>query len=99
MAEVKVCFGAVVSHKDLAVLKRRHRAGIDVNVRVELHHLDLHPARFKQTSDTRRRKAFAQTGNYAACYENVFGHRFGFTFQVSSLSNYLKPETCNLKLI
>jgi len=32
MAEVEVGFGAVVEHINLAVLKRAHRAGIDVEV-------------------------------------------------------------------
>src|ERR1044072_2245198 len=35
VAQVEVCFGAVVGDKNLAVLKWRHRAGIDVDVRIE----------------------------------------------------------------
>ena len=37
VAEVEVGLGAVVGHEDLAVLVRAHRAGIHVDVRVELH--------------------------------------------------------------
>ena len=99
MAEVEVGLGAVVGHKDLTVLKRRHRTRIDVDVRVELHHLDLHPARLEQTADARRRKAFAKTRNNTAGYENVFGHMFIFTFHVSGLSADLRPQTFNLKPI
>ena len=36
VAEVEVGLGAVVGHEDLAVLVRRHRARIDVDVRVQL---------------------------------------------------------------
>ena len=36
VAEVEVGLGAVVGHEHLAVLERRHRAGIDVDVRIEL---------------------------------------------------------------
>jgi GTP cyclohydrolase II len=36
VTEVEVGLGAVVGHEHLAVLERRHRAGIDVDVRVEL---------------------------------------------------------------
>ena len=35
MAQVEVGLGAVAGHEDLAVLVRRHRAGVDVQVRVE----------------------------------------------------------------
>ena len=36
VAEVEVGLGAVVGDEHFAVLERRHRAGIDVDVRVEL---------------------------------------------------------------
>ena len=38
VAEVEVRLGAVVGDEHLAVLERRHRARIDVDVRIELHH-------------------------------------------------------------
>src|SRR4029079_13184058 len=41
VTEVEVGLGAVVGDEDLAVLVRRHRPGIDVDVRVELE--DAHP--------------------------------------------------------
>ena len=61
MTEIQIGFGPVVGHENLAVLKRRHRARIDIDVRIELHHLDSHPARLKQTADACRRQAFTQT--------------------------------------
>ncbi len=41
VSEVQVGLGAVVQHEDLAVLERVHRAGVDVDVRVELLDRDL----------------------------------------------------------
>jgi hypothetical protein len=42
--EVEVGLGAVVEHEHLAVLERVHRAGVDVDVRVELLDRDLQSA-------------------------------------------------------
>jgi hypothetical protein len=56
--EVKVGFGAVVGDEDFAVLEGRHGARIDVEVRVELHHIDAQAAAFKQTADGSRRQTF-----------------------------------------
>ena len=74
MPEVEIGFGAVVGDEDFAVLERRHRARIDVEVRIELDQRHVQPARFEQAADRRRRQAFAQTGNHATRYENVFRH-------------------------
>src|SRR5204862_7791013 len=76
MPEVEVGLRTVVGHDDFAVLERGHRARIDVDVRIELHHLDLHPACLEQTADRTRRKAFAPTRNHTARYKNVFSHCF-----------------------
>ena len=48
VAEIEIGLGAVVGHEDLAVLVRRHRAGIDVEVGVELAQPDLVAARLQQ---------------------------------------------------
>ena len=44
MPEVEVRFRAVVGNENLPVLKRRHRARIDVQIRVELHQINFEPA-------------------------------------------------------
>jgi hypothetical protein len=41
MTEVEIGLGAVVGHEHLAVLIRRHRAGIEVEIGVELAEPDL----------------------------------------------------------
>src|SRR5262249_22625833 len=51
MAQVEIGFSAIVGYKDLAMLEGRHGAGIDVQVRVKLHQVDLEAAAFKQAAD------------------------------------------------
>jgi len=51
VAEVEIGFGAIVGHEHLAVLKRAHGAGIDVDVRIELQEGDTDTARFEQRSE------------------------------------------------
>ena len=36
MAEVEICLGAVLGYEDFAVLIRRHRPRIDIDVGIEL---------------------------------------------------------------
>jgi hypothetical protein len=47
VAKVEVGLRAVVGDEDLAVLKGGHGAGIDVEIGVELHQVDLDAARFQ----------------------------------------------------
>ena len=60
MAEIKIGLGAVVGDEDFAVLIGRHRARIDVEIRVELAQPDLVAARLQQCAKRRRRKTLAQ---------------------------------------
>jgi hypothetical protein len=50
VAEVEIGLGAVVGHEHLAVLERRHRARVHVDVGVELLHRDAQPALHEQAS-------------------------------------------------
>ena len=54
VAEVEVGLGAVVGDVDLAVLERRHRARVDVDVGVALHQRDLEAVRLEQRARSRR---------------------------------------------
>ena len=74
VAQVEVGFAAVVQHVHFAVLVGAHRAGIDVDVRIELLHPHPQAAAFQQQADTGAGQAFAQGTNDAAGDENVFGH-------------------------
>ena len=60
VAEVQVRLGAVVGDEDLAVLVRRHRAGIDIEIGVELAQPDLVAARLQRRAKRRRCKPLAQ---------------------------------------
>ena len=47
VAQIKVGLGSVFGNVDFAVLKRRHGAGVDIDVRIELLRGDLKPARLQ----------------------------------------------------
>ena len=47
MAQIQIGFRAVVGDEDFAVLERTHRAGVHVDVRVQLDHGDFEAARFE----------------------------------------------------
>jgi len=48
VTDIEVGLGAVLGNEDLAVLKRVHGAGVDVEVGVEFLHRHLQPARCQQ---------------------------------------------------
>src|SRR5262249_13668411 len=73
VAEVEVRLGAVVGDVDLAVLVRRHRAGVDVEVRVELDVGDLEAPRLHQRADRGSAGALTDRGDDAACDKDEFG--------------------------
>ncbi len=72
VAEVEVGLGAVVGDEHLAVLEGRHRAGIDVDVRVELHHGNAQSAFHEQAAERRGRDALAERRDHASGDENEF---------------------------
>ena len=81
VAEVEVGLGAVLGDEDLTVLVRRHRARVDVHVRVELLHADLEAARLEQRAQRGGGDALAERGDDAARDEDVLG---GLRFHSSS---------------
>ena len=60
VAEVEIGLGAVVGDEHLAVLVRRHRAGIDVEIGVELAQADLVAARLQQRTECRGGETLAE---------------------------------------
>ena len=72
MAEVEVGLRAVVEHINLAVLIRTHRAGVNVQIRVELLQHDLEAAVFEQGAERGGRQALAQRTHHAASDKNKF---------------------------
>src|SRR5271156_5469865 len=85
MAEVEIGLGAVVGDENLAVLIRRHRARIDIEVRVELAQADFVTARLQQRTERRGSQTLAKRGDHAAGYENVPRHG---TYRLARLSRF-----------
>ena len=71
VAKVEVGFGAVVGDEHLAVLERRHRSRIDIDVRIELLHRHFEAAFDQQPAEGRRRNSLPQRGDHAAGNEDV----------------------------
>ena len=71
---LSVGFSAVVGHEHFTVLKGRHGAGIDVEVRIQLDEGDFEAPRFEQCSQGSRSDAFAQGRHHTAGDEDKFGH-------------------------
>src|SRR6266852_4908302 len=65
MAEVQISLGSVVGDENFAVLKRRHRARIDIDIRVQFDQGHAQAARLQQAADRRRRQALTQPQNNA----------------------------------
>ncbi len=84
VAEIQVGLGAVLGDEHLAVLERRHRAGVDVDVRVELLDRDLQPARNEQTADGGGSDPLPERGDHSPCDEDVAGSWPGFGHGVIS---------------
>ena len=74
MPEIKVGLTAVIGNEDLAVLKRIHRAGIEVDVRVELAHRHPQPARLQQPAERRGSETLAERTRNTAGYEYELRH-------------------------
>ena len=78
VAEVEVGLRAVLGDEHLAVLERRHRPGIDVDVRIELLERDLQAARHEQAADRGGGDALAERGDDPAGDEDEAGSWPGF---------------------
>ena len=74
VAEVEVGLGAVAGHEDLAVLVGRHRAGVDVEVGVELLDGDGDVAALEDAAEGGCGNAFADGANHSAGDEYVLRH-------------------------
>ena len=72
MAEVEIGLGAVVQDINLAVLKRVHRAGIDVQIGIEFLKDDAQAAQLEQGAERGGGQTFAEGTDYAAGDEDVF---------------------------
>src|SRR5450755_3196208 len=60
MPQVQIGLGPVVGHEHFAVLKRRHRPRIHVEIRIKLHQVDLHPPALQQAANGSRSQSLAK---------------------------------------
>src|SRR6266853_2458766 len=74
VAQIEVGLGAVLGNEHLPVLKGAHRAGIDVDVRVELEESDFDAARFEDRGEGGGGYPLPQRGNHTARHEHILGH-------------------------
>src|SRR5205085_2779148 len=80
MTQVEVGLRAILGHEHLAVLERRHRPGIDVDVRVELLQRDLVATRHQKSADRSggyplaKRRDNAAGDEYEACRRTTIRH-------------------------
>ena len=97
MAEVEVGLRAVVEHIHLAVLIRAHRAGIHVEIRIELLQRDLEAAIFEQGAERGGGQAFAERTHHTAGDEYEFHFKIFFNHGLTRINTdknrYL---SCNL---
>ncbi len=75
--EIQVGLAAVVQHVNFAVLVRAHRAGIDIDVGVQLLHSDPQPTLLKKHADRGAGEPLAERTDHAAGYKDVFRHGIG----------------------
>ena len=87
VAQIQVGFRAVVSHENFPVLERRHRARVNVDIRVELDERHAQAPHLQQTPNRRRRQPLAKTGNNAACHKNIFRHNYYFVRKPREISH------------
>src|SRR5439155_8916471 len=78
VADVEIGLRAVLGDEDFAVLEGAHRAGVDVDVRVELLHLHLQPARLQQPAERGGGDALAEGRDDAAGDEDVLRRPGGY---------------------
>src|SRR3989440_10643924 len=95
VAQVEIGLRTVVGDVHFAVLERRHRAGIDVDVGIEL--LDRHPEAALHQEPTERGgcDALAERRHDAAGHEDVLRRAHGltsFSWRVNCISAYRKSS-------
>ena len=74
VAEVEVGLGTVFSHENLAVLIRRHRPRIDVEVGIHLERCDGESSRGKDATEGSGSDAFAERGSDPSGHEHKLRH-------------------------
>ena len=77
MTKIEISFRPVIGDEDLAMLERRHGAGIDVEIGIKLAQPYRKASRLQERAKCRRGKSLAKRGHNAAGDENVTCHARG----------------------
>ena len=74
VADVEVGLGTVIGDENFAVLERVHRAGVNIQIRVEFLHHNAEPTRRQKVAQARGREAFPEGRDDAPGDEDVLGN-------------------------
>src|SRR5204863_8247552 len=84
VTEIEVGLGPVIGDIDLAMLRRAHRARVDVEIGVELAQPDAEAPRLQQRAECRCRDALAERGDHAAGDKDIPRHGLALMKQRSA---------------
>ena len=74
MPQIQIRFGTVLGDEHFTVLDRTHRAGIHVEVRIQLQDRDVVPPGFQQPSKACSHDPLANAGDHSTGDEDELGH-------------------------
>ena len=92
--EVEVGLALVVGDEHLAVLEGVHRAGVDVDVGVELLHRDPEATTLEQSPERRRREPLAEARCHSTGHEDVLGQPPNLRVDVGLTAADLRRRRC-----
>src|SRR5262249_8931404 len=72
VSEIQIGFRTIFGDKNFAVLKRIHRTGVDIDIRIQFLKGDLKTARFEQGGNGGSGEPFAEGRNDASRHKNKF---------------------------
>src|SRR5687768_4503567 len=72
--EVEVGFRSVLGHEYFTVLKWAHRAGIHVDIGIQLEHGNLYATSFEDSCERSRGDAFSEGRYNATCHKYILCH-------------------------
>uniref|UniRef100_A0A7R9TJ28 Uncharacterized protein n=1 Tax=Micromonas pusilla TaxID=38833 RepID=A0A7R9TJ28_MICPS len=86
ISKVEIGLTAVVQYKHFTMLKRRHSASIDVDVRINFHTSDAPATCLEEHSNTTRSNTLAETADNTSSHYNVFHRRDFFSqFKINQI--------------
>src|SRR5579863_3957091 len=75
VTQIKIGLCPVIRYKHLTMLVRRHGAGVNIDVGVELHEGDTDTTILEQASERGNRDTLSNRRRYTTCNKDEFGHK------------------------